>query len=464
MSAIIHFEADGWRARTDGDFTEENVVRIADAAGEYWGRRNPGAMVYVAYDARPNAEEYARIAARTLAGHGVAAVLSDRVAPTPALTWAVSRSDRICGGFAVTGSHYPYDYLGVKLCNADGGTGCPDFIEEIERLIEPEASDARDHYAVKDFVTPYFDYLSTLVDGDAIASAHLRVVYDPMYGASRTYMPQLLGALGVEVEEIHGADDEGWGDLRPEPIEPWVDDCEQAVAECAAHAGLINDGDAARVGAVDENGNYVSPQKIMALTLGHLIVNRGMSGRVVMNQATSVLARRVAQSLGCKVTVRPIGFTYIYEEMKKGGVLFGGEGSGGFAIPTHVAERDGLLINVLLCELMAMTGKRLGELVSELETAFGKLWYGRRDLRIRVEQVEMLRTVMPGLNPDRVGGRKPVAVSHMDGLRFEFEDESWLLIRPSANESVVRVYAEAPSVEWRDELLEAGTDIAKGDA
>lgn len=464
MSAIIHFEADGWRARTDGDFTEENVVRVADAAGEYWGRRNPGAMVYVGYDARPGAEEYARIAAKTLAGHGVAAVLSDRVAPTPALTWAVSRSNRICGGFTVTGSHYPYDYLGVKLCNADGGTGCPDFIEEIERLIEPEASDARDHYAVKDFVTPYFDYLSTLVDGGAISAAHLRVVYDPMYGASRTYMPQLLGALGVEVEEIHGANDEGWGDLRPEPIEPWVDDCEQAVTECAAHAGLINDGDAARVGAVDENGNYVSPQKIMALTLGHLIVNRGMSGRVVVNQATSVLARRVAKSLGCKVTVRPIGFTYIYEEMKKGGVLFGGEGSGGFAIPTHVAERDGLLINVLLCELMAMTGKKLGELVSELETAFGKLWYGRRDLRIQIEQAEMLRTLMPGLNPNRVGGRKPVAVSHMDGLRFEFEDESWLLIRPSANEPVVRVYAEAPSVEWRDELLEAGTDIAKGDA
>lgn len=275
-------------------------------------------------------------------------------------------------------------------------------------------------------------------------------------------MPQLLGALGVEVEEIHGANEDAWGELRPEPIEPWVDDCEQAVVEYAAHAGLINDGDAARVGAVDEGGNYVSPQKIMALTLGHLIVNRGMTGRVVVNQATSVLARRVAQSLGCKVTVRPIGFTYIYEEMQKGGVLLGGEGSGGFAIPAHVAERDGLLVNVLLCELMAMTGKKLGELVSELEMAFGKLWYGRRDLRIQAEQVEMLRTMMPGLNPERVGGRKPVAVSHMDGLRFEFEDESWLLLRPSANEAVVRVYAEAPSIEWRDELLDAGADIAKG--
>lgn len=464
MSAIIHFEADGWKARTDGDFTEENVVRIADAAGEYWNRRCPGAMVYVCYDARPGAEECAKAAARTLAAHGVAAVLSDRVVPTPALTWAVSRNSRVCGGIAVTGSHYPYDYLGVKLCNADGGTGCPDFIEEIERLIEPEASGMREHYAVKDFVTPYFDYLSTLVDGDAIAAARLKVVYDPMYGASRTYMPQLLGALGVEVEEIHGADDEGWNDLRPEPIEPWVDDCEQAVIECEAHAGLINDGDAARVGAVDEKGNYVSPQKIMALVLGHLVVNRGMTGRVVVNQATSVLARRVAQSLGCKVTVRPIGFTYIYEEMRKGDVLLGGEGSGGFAIPSHVAERDGLLVNVLLCELMATTGKKLGELVNELEMTFGRLWYGRRDVRVQVEQVEMLRTIMPGLNPELVGGRKPVAVSHMDGLRFEFQDESWLLLRPSASESVVRVYAEAPSVEVRDELLDAGADIAKGNA
>lgn len=464
MGAIIHFETDGWRARTDGDFTEENVVRIADAAGGYWGRRCPGAMVYVCYDARPGAEEFAKVAAGTLAAHGVAAVLSDRVAPTPALAWSVSQSNRVCGGFAVTGSHYPYDYLGVKLCDADGGTGCPEFIEEIERLIQPEGSDMRDLYAVKDFVTPYFDHLSTLVDGDAIAAARLRVVYDPMYGASRTYMPQLLGALGIEVEEIHGADDEGCDYLRPEPIEPWVDDCEQAVVECAAHAGLVNDGDATRVGAVDEGGNYVSPQKIMALTLGHLVVNRGMSGRVVVNQATSVLARRVAQSLGCKVTARPIGFTYIYEEMRKGGVLLGGEGSGGFAIPSHVAERDGLLIQVLLCELMAMTGKKLGELVTELEAAFGKLWYGRRDLRVRAEQAEMLRTVMPGLNPHRVGGKRPVAVSHMDGLRFEFRDESWLLIRPSANEPVVRVYAEAPSVEKRDELLDAGTDIAKGNA
>lgn len=462
MSAIIHFEADGWKARTDGDFTRENVARIADAAGEYWARRTPGAMVYVCYDSRPGAEEFAKLAARTLAAHGVAATLSDRVAPTPALTWAVSRDSRVCGGFAITGSHYPYDYLGVKLCNADGGTGCPEFIEEIEHLIEPEPSGARDHYAIKDFVTPYFDHLCTLVDGDVIAAAGLRVVYDPMYGASRTYMPQLLGALGVEVEEIHGATEEAWRDMRPEPIEPWVDDCEQAVVECGAHAGLINDGDAARVGAVDENGSYVSPQVIMALTLGHLVVNRGMAGRVVMNPSTSIQVRRVARDLGCKVTVRPVGFTYIYEEIRKGDVLFAGEGSGGFAIPSHVSERDGLFINVLLCELMAMTGKKLGELVGELEATYGKLWYGRRDLRVQAEQIEMLRTIMPGLNPARIGGRKPVAVSHMDGLRMEFADESWLLLRPSTTDSIVRVYSEASSVEWRDELLEAGIDIAKG--
>ena len=158
-----------------------------------------------------------------------------------------------------------------------------------------------------------------------------------------------------------------------------------------------------------------------------------------MNQATSVLARRVAQSLGCKVTVRPIGFTYIYEEMRKGGVLLGGEGSGGFAIPSHVAERDGLLVNVLLCELMATTGKKLGELVNELEMNFGRLWYGRRDVRVQVEQVEMLRTIMPGLNPELVGGRKPVAVGVIWTVCvLNFKDESWLLCDPAqANRSCV---------------------------
>ena len=462
MGAMIHFGTDGWRARLDGGFTEENVVRVADAAGRLWSRSFPGAIVYVGFDTRPGAERFARLAGMVLAGHGLVVKVSDRYVPTPALSWAVSRDMRVCGGLMITGSHNPNDYLGIKLRVADGGAGSTDFYEDLEREIDPEPTDARGPIAMADFVTPYLDELTGLVDGELIAQAGLKVVYDPMYGSARNYLPDVLRVLGVGVAQIHGRDDEGVDDIHPEPIEPWVDDCEQAVVEYGAQAGLVNDGDGDRVGAVDERGRYVSPQKIIALVLVHLVRNRGMSGRVVVNLSTSTLVRRVAKGLGCRVTVKPIGFKHIYEEMLKGDVLLGGEEAGGIGSPEHILERDGLLMNLLLCEYMAHEGKPLGVLVDELEAEYGRQYYARRDLRLESEIIEMLRTLLPGLNPPVVAGCQPVNVSHMDGLRLGFEDESWMLLRPSGTEPLVRVYAEAPTIEKRDELLDAGCDIARG--
>lgn len=463
MGAMIHFGTDGWRARTDGDFNDDNVIRVADAAGIVWSRAQPGAIVYVGFDTRPHAEDFARLAARVLAGHGLVAKVSDRYSPTPALSWTVARDDRACGGLMITGSHNPNDYLGIKLRVGDGGAGSAEFYEELERTIDPDPTDARGPIGVTDFVTPYLDHLTTLVDGDVIASARLKVVYDPMYGAARRYLPNVLRALGVEVAEIHGKPDEGMDDIHPEPIEPWVDDCEQTVVATGAQAGLLNDGDGDRVGAVDERGRFVSPQKIIALILGHLSVNRGLTGRVVLNLSSSVVPRHVAKALGCRLSIKPIGFKHIYEEMLKRDVLLGGEEAGGIGISSHMPERDGLLMNLLLCELMAEEGKSLGELVDMLEQSCGRYCYARRDLRLPSEVIEMLRTLLPGLNPPMVAGRAPVAVSHMDGLRLEFDDESWLLLRPSGTEPLVRVYAEAPTIELRDKLLDAGCDIARGE-
>ena len=462
MGPMIHFGTDGWRARLDGDFTEENVVRVARAAGEWWARSTPGAVVYVGYDARPQARDFARLAARVLAGAGLVAMLSDRFIPTPALSWTIAHDARACGGFMITGSHNPADYLGVKLRIADGGTGTVDFMDEIEELIEPEATEERGPIIEKDLITHYLDHLTEAVDGERIAAAHLKVVYDPMYGSARGYLPAVLGALGVAVEEIHGIPDGDYGDMRPEPIEPWVDDCERAVVACQAQAGLINDGDADRVGAVDEKGTYVSPHKIIALVMGHLVRHRGMSGRVVLNLSTSMLPRRTAEALGCRVDIKPIGFKYIYSEMRRGDVLIGGEEAGGIGVPAHFPERDGLLINLLLVELMAQTGKTLGELVHELEQKVGSYCYARRDLRLPPELIESLRTVLPGLNPHRVAGKQPIAVSHMDGLRLDFSDRSWLLLRPGGTEPVVRIYGEAATIEERDDLLEAGVALARG--
>ena len=181
MSEIIRFGTDGWRARLDGDFTNDNVVRVADAAGALWARRAAGALVYVGYDARPGAREFARLAGKVLAAHGLAVKVSDRHVPTPALAWTVARDDRAVGGLMVTGSHSPADYQGIKLRMADGGVGSDDFYEELQRIIDSDPTLARGAIAETDFLTRYLDHLYAMVDTEAIAAAQLRVVYDPLY-------------------------------------------------------------------------------------------------------------------------------------------------------------------------------------------------------------------------------------------------------------------------------------------
>ena len=196
--------------------------------------------------------------------------------------------------------------------------------------------------------------------------------------------------------------------------------------------------------------------------MGDLVQFRNLEGRVVVNLSCSTLVRRIAEALGCRVTVKPVGFKYIAAEMKKGGVLMGGEEAGGIGIAAHMPERDGILACLILCELMAKAGAPLGVLVDQLEASFGKTSYGRRDLRLEAEDAESLRTLLPGMNPKSIYGKAPQAVSHMDGLRLAFEDDTWLLIRPSGTEPVVRLYAEGFSVEERDGLLDAGCALAKG--
>lgn len=271
----------------------------------------------------------------------------------------------------------------------------------------------------------------------------------------------MLRELGVEVHEIHAGQAPDQEDICPDPVEPWVDACEHTVIEDGACAGLVTDGDADRIGAVDERGRYIHPHQIMALVLGDLVQFRNLEGRVVVNLSCSTLVRRIAEALGCRVTVKPVGFKYIAAEMKKGGVLMGGEEAGGIGIAAHMPERDGILACLILCELMAKTDAPLGVLVDQLEDSFGKTSYGRRDLRLEAEDAETLRTLLPGVNPKSICGKVPQNVSHMDGLRLAFEDDTWLLVRPSGTEPVVRVYAEGFSVEERDELLDAGCALAR---
>ncbi|WP_273382944.1 phosphoglucomutase/phosphomannomutase family protein [Enorma phocaeensis] len=463
MCAMIHFGTDGWFARRDGDFTEESVARVADAAAEFWGRTRPGDIVYVAYDARQDAESFAVLAGRVLAARGLVAMVSNTVAPTPALAWTISRDQRACGGIMVTGSHNPQDYLGIKLFRADGAMLSSDETDEVENALSSDAPEERGAIKRIDLVTSYLDALYASVDGDLIAGAHLKVIYDSLYGAGAGWLPAVLGALGVEIIEIHDAQGAECDDVRPDPVEPWVDDCERAVQDLGAVAGFVTDGDADRAGIVDENGRFVGPDKMCALVLEHLVVNRGYSGRVVLGLSASALLRRVAASLGCRITTKPVGYEYLYKEMLKGDALVAFDENGAMGLPDWMPERDGFAVCLLICELMAKSGKTLSHLVDGLDERFGSMYRAKRNLKVENEVVEMFRTMLPGLNPRTVAGREPVAVSHMDGLRMEFEDESWLLMRPSRTKPIVRVYAEAPTIAARDELLEAGCDIARGE-
>ena len=459
----IRFGTDGWRARYGEGYTEDNVVRVTDAVARTFARKYPEGTIVVGYDTRRDGKRFAELAAGVLAGYGFDVKLSDSFCPTPAISWNVAHDPAAVGGVVLTASHGSGAYNGLKVRMEDGGASPKEFTDAVEAAVVPHPTDLRGAFETVDLMTPYLDNLASLVDADVIRGAGLTVVHDALFGASRTWAARLLGELGVNVVELHGEEDPDFGNLSPEPIEPWVAACERAVVESGASAGFANDGDADRIGAVDENGRFVSAHKLTALVLDALVERTGVKGRVVITSSGSVLVRRQAARLGCPLTVVPVGFKWIYKEMLKGDVILGGEESGGIGIPRYMPERDGLLVMLIVCELMARKGKTLGQLVESLEDKVGRMEYGRRDLSLDSTLLQMFQNVLPGLNPQQIAGMRPVEVSHTDGLRLGFADESWLLVRPSGTEPVVRVYAEAPSVEVRDALLDAGCALAQGE-
>ena len=404
--ADIHFGTDGWRAIIGEDFTDDNLVRVVDAAARIFkedavaaGRPAdaPGTLI-VGHDCRRDAHAYARLAAEVAAAHGFRTLLTQDYCPTPTLCWSVAQDADAVGGIMLTSSHNPAEYLGVKLRMADGGAAGKEFTDRVEAVLPDAATAERGACEEADLMTAYLDALKQRVDVEAIRDAHLRVVVDPLYGAGRHYLAGLLRDLGVEVCEINNAEDPAFDGLHPEPIPPWVDRCIAKVPEMGYDAGFINDGDADRIGAVDE----------------------------------------------------------------KGDVMLGGEESGGIGIPTHVMERDGLLMALLLAETMAQRGMSLGQLVDDMFQKVGKLEFERRGLSITEDQMARFRaSVVPDYAPDEVCGKKVVDVDRRDGVKFYLESDAWVMMRPSGTEPLVRVYAEAETVDEVRALLDAAEAVVR---
>ncbi len=480
----IHFGTDGWRAVISDTFTFNNLrlvtQAIADAvATEGWlnGAGNglspdPRVMV-VGFDTRFLSDRYAAEASRVLAANGFTVYLAQADAPTPAISYAVRHLNAI-GGIMITASHNAPRYNGVKLKAAFGGSASPEQCRKVEVYLNDneaqargpnlmEFEQARQLKLIQRFnpIPAYADHLRHLIDFDLIAENPQRIVVDSMYGSGRGVIRSILQGTGCEVFEIRGEMNPGFGGVHPEPIGRYLGALAGAISTGAGSFGLATDGDADRIGAMDERGNFVDPHKIMALALRYLVRKRGWRGSVVRTVSTTRMIDRLARQYGLTLHETPVGFNHIADYMLKEDVLIGGEESGGISFKGHIPEGDGILMGLLIVEMVADSGGSLVDLVDDLLAEVGPAYYERRDLRLKHPVAKDKMTArLQNEAPAQIGGEAIVEISTRDGVKYILSDDSWLLIRPSGTEPVLRVYAEGRSMEMVKELLKYGEEVA----
>jgi phosphomannomutase len=488
----IHFGTDGWRAVISDSFTFDNLRIVAQAiadavASEHWDKRsspvdqsgNGGPApdpkrIVVGYDTRFLSDRFAGEVARVLAANGFTVQLAQSDAPTPAISYAVKNLGAI-GGVMITASHNAPRYNGVKLKGAFGGSALPEQCRRVEVYINDNEQQARgpnlmDFKKARELgliqrfnpLPAYFDHLRTLINTDVIAENPQRFVVDAMYGSGRGVIKSFLQGTGCEVAEIRGEMNPGFGGIHPEPIAKNLGALASAVSSGMGNFGVVTDGDADRIGAMDERGAFVDPHKIMALSLKYLVESRGWSGAVVRTVSTTRMIDRLAKKYGLKLYETPVGFNHIADYMMSEDVLIGGEESGGISFKGHIPEGDGPIMGLLLVEMIAASKKPLIELVDDLLEEVGPAFYERTDLRLSrpVAKAEMTGFLTQQA-PAEVGGQKVAEVSQRDGVKYIMADDSWLLIRPSGTEPVLRVYAEGRTQEMVKALLQYGQKVAE---
>ncbi len=472
----IKFGTDGWRAVISDTFTFGNLRLVAQAIADYvWEEHEADTPpeVIVGFDTRFLSDRYAAEVARVLAGNGIIAWLTRADAPTPAVSYAVVHK-KATAGVMITASHNPPRYNGVKLKSAYGGGASPEQAGRVEAHLEANQEAARGPNLIDyekaiqqnlirrfDPAWDYYAHLGTLVDMDIISNGELRVVADPMYGSGRRCIREMLARTRAQVYEIRGEMNPGFGGIHPEPMARYLRALASAIQAGHGRIGIATDGDGDRVGAMDEQGNYVDPHHIFALVLRYLVETRGWRGAVVKTVSTTMMINRLAQQYGLPLHETPVGFNHIAELMLNGDVLMGGEESGGMSIKGHIPEGDGVLMGLLLLEVVAHAGVPLSELVADIQQVAGPTCYTREDLRLRhpVHKREMVARLSQE-PPARLAGVEVAQVITLDGIKYQLADDSWLLIRPSGTEPVLRVYAEAPEADMVKELIAYGQEIA----
>lgn len=458
---MLRFGTDGWRTTWPDNFTLENVRRVAAAVAHVMPPSGNPAFV-VGHDTRHLSAEAAEAAAETLARHGFRVHRAAAPAPTPAVAFAVRRLGA-AGAVMITASHNPPRYNGLKVFGPRGESVAHAVCRRIEAAIdgpEPEGAQAGTPAGSVTEFDPCPDYLAhldTLLDRARLASGGGRVVVDSMHGAGGGFVAAWLRGLPWQVDEIRAVPDPDFGGGRPEPIMPHLQPLVDAVRAGRYVAGLAHDGDADRIGAVDETGAFISPQVIFPLVLRYLVERRGWRGKVAKTVSTTGLVDRLCKRHDLPVIETPVGFHDISTVLLDQDGLMGGEESGGMSLRGHVPQGDGILLGLLLLEAVTAAGTTLGGLVADLMRDLGPVYYNRCDINLErpLDKKAVVAQLVDGA-PATLAGLRVCQVTSADGVKYHLEDDSWLLIRPSGTEPVLRVYAEARNPGLVDALCAAG--------
>jgi phosphomannomutase len=466
--AQIKFGTDGWRAIIAREFTFVNVERVAQAYADYLSRhaadgQNP--FVVIGFDRRYLSEKFAARTAEVMAGNGFQIALFSEAQPTPLISWAV-KDLAATGGVMITASHNPANFNGFKIKAPWGGSAAPETTHEVEQLVDKtapkKATVTDDGHALLDAPTArYREQIASYIDLERLKNATGKVIVDPMHGSAGRWVESFLDGGTLGVETIRDYRDPLFGGVNPEPIDQNLAPLKQRVVEAKALVGLATDGDADRVGAVDERGRTMTMHDVVPLLLLHLARVRKMTGSVVVTVSQSVLTKRIANEMGLKIYETPIGFKYIADLMLKEDILLGAEESGGIGVKGHIPERDGVLNSLLFLEAIVSADKPPSEMLADLHREFGEFHFGRRDLHMPVSRGQELVAQLSQNPPANFASFDVTEVVTMDGAKLIFDDESWLLFRQSGTEPVLRLYSEATSIDKMKKLLDAAQNLVK---
>jgi len=462
MAAKIKFGTSGWRAIIADEFTFANVRLATEAIGRYVRRRNSSPALLVGYDTRFASEHFGREVARVLSSQNIRVRLCSQAVPTPGVAFTIMHG-KLDGAINITASHNPGEYNGLKFSTPDGAPALPDVTSEIEKeIVELQQSNwefrAKPNDSLVESVDigpAYLRDLATKVDLKKIREANISLAYDALHGSGGGYLDGLLRQENIPVMVLHTNRDVYFGGHHPEPADEQLGELKIVMKKNWLKLGLATDGDADRFGILDEGGEFIYPNELISMLFDYLIESRGWPGGAARSLATTHLIDRVAKLHKREVLETPVGFKFIGEYIKEGRIVIGGEESAGLSIRGHVPEKDGILACLLIAEMLASRGKSLKTQLKDLFSKVGAL-YNRR-LNVKLDPAISARVKQKiASDVHEFYGRRVVEQNRVDGLKLLFNDGSWVLMRPSGTEPVVRFYAESTSQADLDKLLEYG--------